>query len=463
MHPGTLTKVITEARQAAVRMVRSTNSNSAQVVGVAGRFFNRMLELCDTSDLDYIHVSVMIHSTAAVWETSDAAFLPKLQQEQCRQDAQTCVSQLLPSLEAMLDHVGPRQVSNTLWSFAKVGLDPDAVCPGITADLLHKVAENTKAAANARDVANSVWAMAALQDIRKASHAEKSVTSRLRSTFMHYVHDPSESGSATAQNVCSVLQGIVALELKVKPSTLHKFLAYIVQLVQHAPAQVPARNTSNILVYCYKLRYMPRPAQASALLAHFASLFSVSGKEPNAQDICNTALAVAGLGVQHVAQKVENTVSRVVSSPDANSQHLCSLAWSMALLNILDLKGFALTLEMLDVCLNNVVTIYGLRQLHQALCHLEPLSKNSKEYTAWMHVKDKLGNRVGYAPLGKAPSGSDTLHAILESMGARHRQHLQLSTYVIDAGLERSDDKEAPAVLVVTASERAHLVNAPKT
>ena len=79
-----------------------------------------------------------------------------------------------------------------------------------------------------------------------------------------------------------------------------------------------------------------------------------------------------------------------------------------------------------------------------------------------MCVKDKLGNSIGSAPTGKAPSGSDALHAILQSMGVRHRQHLQLSTYVVDAALERTDDKEAPAVLVVTAYERVHLVNAPK-
>ena len=224
--------------------VRSAKLDCAQVVGVADQFCIKMLKLCDTSDLDYIHVSAMIHSTAAVWETCDAALTSDSQPEQCRQGARRCVSQLLPSLEAVLNHVGPREASNTLWSLAKVGLDPDAVCPGITAHLLHKVAENLKAA-TAQNVANSVWAMAALQDIRKASKAEKSVTSCLQSQFMHHVHEPSEIGSATGQNVCCVLQGIVALELKVKSSTLDKLSAYLVKLVQHAPGQVVAQNISN--------------------------------------------------------------------------------------------------------------------------------------------------------------------------------------------------------------------------
>ena len=193
---------------------------------------------------------------------------------------------------------------------------------------------------------------------------------------------------------------------------------------------------------------MPQPAQASALLAHFVSLFSVPCREPNAQNMSNTALAVAGLGVPHVAQEVQSIASRVVSSPDANSQNLCNLAWSMALLNMLDLKDFDLILDMLKVRLINVVTTDGLRQLHQAHCHLEPLSKNSGEHAAWICAKDKLGNSVGHAPTGKAPSGSDILHAILESLGVRHRRHLQLSPHVVEAGLERTDDKNAPAVLV---------------
>ena len=183
-------------------------------------------------------------------------------------DVQRCVSQLLPRLAAMPDRGGPREASNTLWSFAKVGLDPDAVCPGITADLLYNVAENTKAA-NAYDVANSVWAMAALQDIRKASHAQSFVTSRLCSQFMKYVGDPSVRGSATAQGVCSVLHGIVALELKVGPSNLDNISAYLVKLVQHVPDKVVAQEISSSLLYCYKLRYMPQPAQVSALLATF--------------------------------------------------------------------------------------------------------------------------------------------------------------------------------------------------
>ena len=170
---------------------------------------------------------------------------------------------------------------------------------------------------------------------------------------------------------------------------------------------------------------MPQPAQASALLAHFVSLFSVLGKEPDAQGMSSVALAVAGLGMQHVAQEAQSIASRVVKKPDVNSQTLCNLVWSMALLDILDLKGFHLMLDMLEVCTNNVVGRKDLSQLHQAHCHLEPLSKNSEEYAAWEHVKDKLaslaiGSSVGYAPIGKAPSGSDTLHATLESLRVRH-------------------------------------------
>ena len=454
-----LTKEIKEAREAAVWRVRSAKSDSAQVTGVADRFFNRMLELCDSTNLDYIHVSAMIHSTAVVWESSNAALTSESQHKQCRQDAQRCVSQLLPRLEAMLKHVGPQAASNTLWSFAKLGLDPDAVCPGSTAHLLHTVAENPKAA-TAQNVANSVWAMAALQDIR-ASHAEKSVTSRLCRQFMKYVCCPSQRGSATAQGVCRVLQGIVALELKVEPSTLDKASAYLVKLVQHAPAQVAAQHVSNYLLFCYKLRYMPQPARASALLAHFVSLFSVLGQEPNAQDMSNIALAVAGLGVQHVAQEVQSIASRLASSPDANSQNLCNLAWSMALLNTLDLTMFELILDTKKLRINNVVGMQHVSQLHHAHCRLEPLSKSSEQYAAWVVVKDKLEQIVGPALKAGRHTGSDALLLIIDELGLRHRRHVQLSTYMADAVLKRTDDPDRAAVLLVAESEQAYLVNHP--
>ena len=172
--------------------------------------------------------------------------------------------------------------------------------------------------------------MATLQDVRKASHAQTSVTSRLCSEFMKYVNDLPEPGSATAQEVCSVLQAIVALQLKVESSVLDQCVVYLVNLVKRAPARVDAQYVSIFLLYCYKLRYMPQPAEASALLAHFVSLFSVLGKEPKTQEMSNTALAVAGLGVPHVAREVQSIASRLVSSPDANGQELCNLAWSMA-------------------------------------------------------------------------------------------------------------------------------------
>ena len=217
-----LTRGITAARQGALLNIRSAKSDSARV-GVVGGFCSRMLQLCGTADLDYIHVSAMIHSTAKVWGASDAAIASASQQEQSRQDAQVCLIQLLLRLEAMRRRVEPRQASNTLWSFAKLGLDPSAVCPGITIGLLQKVADDKFA--NAQEKANAVWAMGILQDIRKASHAEKSVISRLCSQFMKHVSDPCVRGSATAQGVCNVLHCSVALELKVKTSTLDQLLA----------------------------------------------------------------------------------------------------------------------------------------------------------------------------------------------------------------------------------------------
>ena len=101
VHRGVLTNDITEARQAAIRAVRSAGLHSAQVAGVAEHFFQKMLKLSDGSDLDYI-MSVPGSTPQLQFDTSGATLTSGLQQEQCRQDAQSCVSQLLPRLEAML-------------------------------------------------------------------------------------------------------------------------------------------------------------------------------------------------------------------------------------------------------------------------------------------------------------------------------------------------------------------------
>ena len=219
-----------------------------------------MLQLCDTADLNYIHVSAMIHSTAKVWEASDAALASASQQEQYYQVAQVCLSQLLPRLEPMLGVLSAQAASNTLWSFAKLGLDPDAVCSGITIQLLQKVADDKFA--NAQNKANAVWAMAILQGFTKVSDAAKRIVYRLCSHFMKHVNEPSKRNSATAQNTCCVLHGYVALELKVTPSMLDKLFAYLVKVVQHAPDKVDAQTVSNSLLYCYKLRYLALHASA---------------------------------------------------------------------------------------------------------------------------------------------------------------------------------------------------------
>ena len=202
-HARLLTKEIQGAREAAVWSLRCSNSDSAQLTGVADQFFQRMLKLCDSSDLDYIHVSAMIHSTAVVWETSDATLASELQQEhaaQCCRDAQRCLAQLLPRLEAMLGVLGAQAASNTLWSFVKLGLDPDAVCPGITIELLQRVADDQFTTAQTK--ANTVWAMAILQGFTKISDAAKRFVYRLCSHFVKHVSEPFKRNSATAQNVC---------------------------------------------------------------------------------------------------------------------------------------------------------------------------------------------------------------------------------------------------------------------
>ena len=93
----------------------------------------------------------------------------------------------------------------------------------------------------------------------------------------------------------------------------------------------------------------------------------------------NTALAVAGLGVPYVAPEVKSLAIRVVNGPGVNSQDLCNLAWSLALL---DMNMFELILDTWELHVKHAFGIRGVRQLYQAHCYLEPLSKNSEEYAA---------------------------------------------------------------------------------
>ena len=72
----------------------------------------------------------------------------------------------LLQLKPVLLDVGAREISNILWSSAKMGLNPDAFVPGMTDALAAKLLQLTRGAArrqpNAQEAANVVWAVATL-------------------------------------------------------------------------------------------------------------------------------------------------------------------------------------------------------------------------------------------------------------------------------------------------------------
>ena len=141
-HPAQVSTYIKEQQRTALAGVRGHQPDKALL-----SFYASMEHLCSVARpllLDYISLSAVITATAQLWTSAQANSSFKLSANMTGFELKHLYRSTLLQLEAVLPDIEARQISNILWSSAKLGLNPDASVPGMTDALAAKLLQLTK-------------------------------------------------------------------------------------------------------------------------------------------------------------------------------------------------------------------------------------------------------------------------------------------------------------------------------
>ena len=81
-----------------------------------------------------MHLNAIIGATAKAWKKAWAQFAQQ-KQEQAHHQMHAFLTEMFQMLQPLLPDVEARQAANILWSSAQLGLNPDALVPGMTDSL----------------------------------------------------------------------------------------------------------------------------------------------------------------------------------------------------------------------------------------------------------------------------------------------------------------------------------------
>ena len=446
-----LTNKITNQRQQALHEIRIAKADPRRVTKSVGDFCKQMLGVSSSPAINFIHYSTIINSTAKVFGASQAALAhSRSQQQESCQLVRHCMKQSLQKLTASLPELRLREASNILWSCAKLKLDPDSAVPGLTAYLMSTVAKGSNP--TAQDISNAVWAVATLKDVRQPQHVDMALVSALCTQFAACVNSRLAGRPANGQDVSNVLWAAAILGLRPDTTVLDKLCAYLVFLAERPSAQanLTAQGVANSLSSFYKMRYLPKPAHLSSLLAHFKSLLTVQGGQPKPQEISTVILAVAGLGSEQSSRVVRDLACCLMSLHMAHMvlQHLIIVAHGMAVLNVLDLSTFRKLLGIIGSMEGSNVPAKGVRLLYQALYRVEPPSHD----LTWERSWQELGGAFGLPDL-RIGAQSAALQSVLCTLQLHHHPDVPLSGYTADAVLNRRAAGARNVVIQILSAE----------
>ena len=207
-HPSHVTTRIKEQQRMASAGVKGHQPDKALL-----SFYASMEHLCSVAGplLDYISVNAIITATAQLWTKAQANSSFKPRANVAGSELERFYCSTLLHLEPVLPDVEARQISNILWSSAKLELNPDAFVPGMTDALVVELLQLTKVKArhqpNAHDCSNFVWALASLS----YEPADKGSIKAICNSFVMLTKRHDESKRPTALNCANFFWALASL------------------------------------------------------------------------------------------------------------------------------------------------------------------------------------------------------------------------------------------------------------
>ncbi len=402
-------------------------------------FYGDILFLCSQpgASIDPSHLNAIIGATAKSW-TPACARLGQQEQQQARHEVHAFLTKMMQRLQPLLPDVGAREAANLLWSSAKLGLNPDALVPGMT-DSLARHFMGDMDAATGQGFANVLVACAQLQLSPCQGGLFKAILNRLVTADLSKF-DP--------QNVANTLHSLVTIPavapwINVLDALCQRFG---VLLNSRPAAELPvAQSIANTLWALSKLKHAPSDQLAMSMVGRMVALCCVPGQQPTPQAISNVLLACAELSVPVKQADTDSLASFLLSSNkrQGTQQAYANTAWSLAVIGHLRQAQFMLLLDQMfalsgspgEMSTPPLLTAAQLTQLYQAQDWLQP------HPTAPAQQLHRLGPRPApdkppFFGIHKLCAALNQLQLSFKAMGGQHHMHHAMGGEILssDAG-----------------------------
>jgi len=431
-----------------MQSVRGPHPDSA-----LGSFYKDMSALCSRPEscINHMHLNAIIGSTAKAWTTAWGRFAQQ-KQKQAHHQMHVFLTAMFQRLQLLMPAVGAREAANLLWSSAQLGLNPDALVPGMTDSLARQFMVDMDAATG-QGFANVLAACAKLQLSPCQGGLVKAICRRLAAV------DMSTFGS---QAVANTLHSLATLPAATPSADVLDALCqrFDVLLRSRQAAELPnAQNIANTIWALSKLKHAPSDELALSMVGRMVTLCRLPGQQPKPQEVSNVLLACAELSVPVQQADTDSLASFFLSSNrrQGTQQEYTNIAWSLAVTAHLHQAHFRMMLDQLFALSGNpgemstppMLKAAELTQLYQALDWLQPPpTAPAQQQSAWSSLQGKL-HRLGPRPVPEQPSfhGIRQLCAALNQLQLSFRVMVVIQSYWVDAVLQSQDNKAQPVIL----------------
>ena len=450
---------ITAQKDKLLQSVRGPQPDS-----VLDSFYKDMSALCSRPEscINHMHLNAIIGATAKAWKKAWAQFAQQ-KQEQAHHQMHAFLTEMFQMLQPLLPDVEARQAANILWSSAQLGLNPDALVPGMTDSLARQFMVDMDPAIG-QHFANVLVACAKLQLSPCQGGLFKAILNRLATADL---------SNFEPQHVANTLHSMATIPVAAPSIEVLDALCkrFKVLLNSRQTCELPnAQSTANTMWALSELKYAPSDELAMSMVGRMVALCRLPGQQPTPQAISNVLLACAELSVPVKQADTDSLAAFFLSSNrrHGTQQAYTNTAWSLAVTGHLRQAQFTLMLDQMfalsgspgEMSTPPLLTI-KMTQLYQALDWLQPYqTAPAQQQSAWSSLQGKL-HRLGPRPAPETPPLYSTrkLYAALNQLQLSFKAAVVIQSYLVAAVLQSQDNKAEPVILRLSSPD--YITNIP--
>ena len=359
-------------------------------------------------------------------------------------------------------HPTTQTCANLLWAVAKLD-HSSAVTRAVHSVGLHFARliqhPDIKQRPDAQDCAN---VLSALAKMGHEAAAATEVVDQVCWHFAYLVGSPTAKQRPNSQAVANLMWALGTLKhTPANDRLLDHFCAYMHTLLQSRDKRdrPSAQETASTLWALAKLKHAPKYNLVSAMLDHLVILCQTTGLQPTSQHISVSFLAFSELRVSDSIIGVNVLLNVFLKMPSSrvDYQAYYNMAWSLAVMDLLDFRSFAVLLDKLSAKLHqDAVSKKGsaqplayVRQLYLALSSLKPPT-DSKQMEAWSGLRSSLQTIAPEPDLVPiAVPGQGQFYAALDRLGLLYDAQVLCGLYTAQAVLSSQSDTPAEVILTL--------------